>query len=144
MFHCLCHVSPLYLKQPKQVFFNVINIFDSFTTLYYTIIKYTFFSFFNLLTEFLTKTPIIQDILGASSQGARRFGKTDAGKAARKRMRKAGNAVEDAREVWETSQNPYIYQMASAYDAVFAETEEGQAIKELRRLGKLVYVYMYI
>ena len=57
-------------------------------------------------------------------------------------MRKAGNAVEDAREVWETSQNPYIYQMASAYDAVFAETEEGQAIKELRRLGKYQkYVY---
>ena len=110
----------------------------------YTIIKYTFFFIFQFSTEFLTKTPIIQDILGASSQGARRFGKTDAGKAARKRMRKAGNAVEDAREVWETSQNPYIYQMASAYDAVFAETEEGQAIKELRRLGKLVYGYMYM
>ena len=86
--------------------------------------------------EFLTKTPIIQDILGASSQQARRFGKTDAGKAARKRMRKAGNKIEDAREIWETSQNPYIYQMASAYDAVFAETEEGQAVKELRRLDR--------
>jgi import inner membrane translocase subunit TIM44 len=86
--------------------------------------------------EFLTKTPIIQDILGASSQQARRFGKTETGKAARKRMRKAGNAIEDAREVWETSQNPYIYQLASAYDAVFAETEEGQAIKELRRLDR--------
>ena len=44
--------------------------------------------------------------------------------------------MEDAREVWETSQNPYIYQMASAYDAVFAETEEGQAVKELRRLER--------
>ena len=74
--------------------------------------------------------------LGASSQQARRFGKTDAGKAARKRMRKAGNKIEDAREIRETSQNPYIYQMASAYDAVFAETEEGQAVKELRRLDR--------
>ena len=88
------------------------------------------------IKEYLTKTPIIQDILGASSQQARRLGKTEAGRAARKRIRKAGNKIEDAREVWETSQNPYIYQMASAYDAVFAETEEGQAVKELRRLDR--------
>ena len=25
LFHCLCHVPPLYLKQPKQVFFNPIK-----------------------------------------------------------------------------------------------------------------------
>ena len=30
LFHCLCHVL-LYSKTPKQVFFNPINIFDSFT-----------------------------------------------------------------------------------------------------------------
>ena len=32
LFHCLCHVSPLFLKHPKQVFFlTYINIFDTFT-----------------------------------------------------------------------------------------------------------------
>ena len=34
LFHCLC-LDFLYSKTPKQVFFNPINIFDSFTTLYY-------------------------------------------------------------------------------------------------------------
>ena len=34
LFHCLCR-DLLYSKTPKQVFFNPINIFDSFTTLYY-------------------------------------------------------------------------------------------------------------
>jgi len=38
LFHCLCHVSPLYLKQPKQViFFNPIKYIyfeHLFTTLY--------------------------------------------------------------------------------------------------------------
>ena len=47
LFHCLCHVSPLYLKQPKQVlFFNPIKyIFDIFLhTLYFTVfINSTFF-----------------------------------------------------------------------------------------------------
>ena len=50
LFHCLCHVSPLILKQPKQVFFflTYINIlwtyWTLFTTLYlHYIIKYTFF-----------------------------------------------------------------------------------------------------
>ena len=32
LFHCLCHVSPLFLKHPKQVFFlTYINILDTFT-----------------------------------------------------------------------------------------------------------------
>jgi hypothetical protein len=82
----------------------------------------------------LTATPIIQDILGAGSEGVRTFAKTDAGKQARKRLRKGRNKVEDLQEQWETSQNPYVFAVASAYDEMFAETPEGQAIKELRRL----------
>ena len=34
--------------------------------------------------------------------------------------------------------------MASAYDAVFAETEEGQAVKELRRLDVREKIYIII
>ena len=38
MFHCHCHVSPLYLKTPKtSSFFNVINIFDTF---YHTLLLF--------------------------------------------------------------------------------------------------------
>ena len=46
LFHCFCHVL-LYSKTPKQVFFNPINIFDTFfTTLYYTVFFVNlFFSF---------------------------------------------------------------------------------------------------
>ena len=86
------------------------------------------------IKERLTATPIIQDILGASSEGVRSFAKTDAGKRARKRLKKGRNKIEDMQEQWETSQNPYVFALASAYDEMFAETPEGQAIKELRRL----------
>ena len=82
----------------------------------------------------LTATPIIQDILGAGGETVRTFAKTDAGRKARKRLRKGRNKIEDLQEQWETSQNPYVFAVASAYDEMFAETPEGQAIKELRRL----------
>ena len=39
-----CHrLVLLYSKTPKQVFFNHINIFDTFTTLYLLFYNYTFF-----------------------------------------------------------------------------------------------------
>ena len=62
----------------------------------------------------LTATPIIQDILGAGSESVRTFAKTDAGKQARKSLRKGRNKLEDLQEQWETSQNPYVFAVASA------------------------------
>eukprot|EP00944_MAST-04C_sp_MAST-4C-sp1_P004105 g4105.t1 len=59
---------------------------------------------------------------------------TDVGKSTRKVRDRVTNIREDALEVWETSQNPWVYRFASAYDGLTGETEQGQAIKELRRL----------
>ena len=84
--------------------------------------------------ERLRKTPLIADILGASEYASRQFEETEAGKKTRNVRNRVTNLREDAQEVWETSQNPWVYRFASAYDGMTAETEQGQAIKELRRM----------
>ena len=84
--------------------------------------------------ERLRKAPLIEDILGASEYAGRQFDETDVGKSTRKVRDRVTNIREDALEVWETSQNPWVYRFASAYDGLTGETEQGQAIKELRRL----------
>ncbi|RHY31317.1 hypothetical protein DYB32_003598 [Aphanomyces invadans] len=81
----------------------------------------------------LRETPIIQGLLDAANQAA----KTEAGKVlgstAKKARDKVGDATEDVREYWETSQNPWVYRMSSIYDGLFGETAESIAIKEIRR-----------
>jgi import inner membrane translocase subunit TIM44 len=41
---------------------------------------------------------------------------------------------EDAQEVWETSQNPWVYRVSSVYETITAETPESIAVAELRQL----------
>ena len=82
----------------------------------------------------MKNTPLIQDILGAASQSASKFAETEAGQRIGSATTKISETREDLRETWETSQNPWVYRIASAYDNVFSENETGQAIKELRRL----------
>jgi import inner membrane translocase subunit TIM44 len=41
---------------------------------------------------------------------------------------------EDAKEAWETSQNPWVYRVSSVYDTLTAESPETRAVKELRQL----------
>jgi import inner membrane translocase subunit TIM44 len=41
---------------------------------------------------------------------------------------------EDAQEVWETSQNPWVYRASSVYETLTAETPESVAVAELRQL----------
>jgi hypothetical protein len=67
----------------------------------------------------LKDTPLLKGIFG--------LGDSSAGK-------KLSDAAEDAREAWETSQHPLIYRAHSAWSTMFAETEMGEAIRELRKL----------
>ncbi|GBG34360.1 Mitochondrial import inner membrane translocase subunit TIM44 [Hondaea fermentalgiana] len=69
--------------------------------------------------ETLREAPIFRSILGIADS---------------KVARKARDAAEDVRETLETSQNPMVYRMYSAYDSVFGETEMGEAIREFRKL----------
>lgn len=82
----------------------------------------------------LKKAPIISDILEGASRGAKVVGETSAGKAALRGKDKLNDLGEDAREFWETSQNPLVYQASSIVDAVTAETDTAAATRELRRL----------
>jgi import inner membrane translocase subunit TIM44 len=53
---------------------------------------------------------------------------------AKKLKQKADHLAEDAREAWETSQNPWVYRVSSVYDTVTAESEQTIAIRQLREL----------
>ena len=79
------------------------------------------------------EAPIIQGILNAAKQAA----KTDAGKKVHQTTKQVKDKISDAQEevleVWETSQNPWVYRLSSIYDGLFGETPMGVAIKEIRR-----------
>jgi import inner membrane translocase subunit TIM44 len=75
----------------------------------------------------LTDAPVIQDILSRSEQVYEKSG-------AKKAKQKVDHLTEDAREAWETSQNPWVYRASSVYETLTAETPESIAVAELRRL----------
>ncbi|OWZ22428.1 Mitochondrial Protein Translocase [Phytophthora megakarya] len=79
------------------------------------------------------EAPIIQGILDAAKQAA----KTEAGQKVQKTTKQVKDKISDAQEevleVWETSQNPWVYRLSSIYDGLFGETPMGVAIKEIRR-----------
>lgn len=75
----------------------------------------------------LADAPIIQSILGASHELYEKSG-------AKKVKHKLDDIKQDAEEVWETSQNPWVYRMSSVYDTFTAETEFATATRILRKL----------
>lgn len=68
-----------------------------------------------------------EGILGASHKVFKQAGLNNA-------KRKLDDIGEDAREAWETSQNPWVYRLSSVYDTLTAESEFALATKELNRL----------
>lgn len=81
------------------------------------------------LAEQLKDAPIIQEILKAGTKLA----DTELGRQASKLRGKLHDRVEDAREMWETSQNPLVYKLSSMWDDLTSETELGIALREIRR-----------
>jgi len=81
------------------------------------------------LAEQLKDAPIIQEILKAGTKLA----DTELGRQAGKLRGKLHDRVEDAREMWETSQNPLVYKLSSMWDDLTSETELGIALREIRR-----------
>ncbi|CEG49365.1 Mitochondrial import inner membrane translocase, subunit TIM44 [Plasmopara halstedii] len=79
------------------------------------------------------EAPIIKSILNAAKQAAQ----TETGKKVQQKTKqvkdKLSDAQEEVLEVWETSQNPWVYRLSSIYDGLFGETAMGVAIKEIRR-----------
>jgi mitochondrial import inner membrane translocase subunit TIM44 len=75
----------------------------------------------------LASAPIIQDILERSTVLYEKSGAV----AVKQRV---DHLKEDAKEAWETSQNPWVYRLSSVYDTVTAESPETRAVAELRIL----------
>ncbi|KAL7564409.1 hypothetical protein ACA910_002727 [Epithemia clementina (nom. ined.)] len=75
----------------------------------------------------LTDAPIIQDMLSRTEEFYEKSG-------AKKAKERLDEIKEDAREAWETSQNPWVYRVSSVYDTLTAESPETIAVKELRKL----------
>lgn len=75
----------------------------------------------------LTEAPIITDILAKSEEVYEKSG-------AKKVKQRVDDLREDAKEAWETSQNPWVYRVSSVYETLTAETPESIAVAELRKL----------
>lgn len=56
---------------------------------------------------------------------------------AAKAKEKLSHVSEDAREAWETSQNPWVYRVSSVYDTLTADSDNGMTERELRVAGCL-------
>lgn len=75
----------------------------------------------------LSDAPIIQDIMNRTEAVYHNSG-------AAKMKEKVDFIRDDAKEAWETSQNPWVYRISSVYDTLTAATPESIAVKELRIL----------
>jgi len=82
---------------------------------------------FERIQKRLSEAPIIQGILHSGQQIYERSG-------VKKVREKLEDVKEDAKEAWETSQNPWIYRVSSVYDTITAESETAMAERELRVL----------
>lgn len=71
------------------------------------------------------------------TKGAKVYGKaaseTDVGKQAQKVNQNIRDKIEDAREFWETSQNPVVHTLSNVWDSLTGETEEGIAVAAIRK-----------
>lgn len=82
---------------------------------------------FERIQKRLSEAPIIQGILHSGQQIYERSGVKNV-------REKLEDVKEDAKEAWETSQNPWIYRVSSVYDTITAESETAMAERELRVL----------
>jgi hypothetical protein len=86
------------------------------------------------MKERLQDSPFIREILKNSRKVSQQAAATDIGKQAANVGRAVSDKLEDARTFWETSQNPIVYTLSGVWENVTGETEEGIAIKEIRKL----------
>mmetsp|Transcript_49052 Transcript_49052/g.138848 ORF Transcript_49052/g.138848 Transcript_49052/m.138848 type:complete len:199 (+) Transcript_49052:1007-1603(+) len=81
------------------------------------------------ITSRMAASPIFEKMKKAA-EAAR---ETKVGQAAEDAKDTVNDRLEDVREAWETSQNPWVYRLSSLWDSVSYETEEAMAVREFRR-----------
>lgn len=77
--------------------------------------------------------PIIREILKGAKIYTKAAAETDIGKQAQKASQNVKDKIEDAREFWETSQNPIIHTLSGVWENMTGDTEEGLTISEIRK-----------
>ena len=88
----------------------------------------------DVMKERLSNAPLIRDILKGSKKAYRVAADTDVGQKVEDAADRLGEKLEDAKEFWETSQNPIVYTLSGVWDNMTGETEEGICIKEILKL----------
>jgi len=83
------------------------------------------------MRERLSQMPIYQALRKQSKRLNEQVGKTTVGKVGKKGVESVQDKIEDAREYWETSQNPLVYAAAGAIENMTGETEEALTVKEI-------------
>ena len=86
------------------------------------------------MKERLKDSPFIREILKNTSKIGQAAANTDIGKKAQDIGKSFNDKLSDAREFWETSQNPIVYSISGIWENMTGETEEGIAIGEIRKL----------
>ena len=81
------------------------------------------------IAERLARAPLIEDIL----KGYQQVKKSEVGQKAEQVKNAIDDMAADARETWETSQNPWVYRVQGAYDAMFGDSEMAAAIRESKK-----------
>lgn len=86
------------------------------------------------MSERLSDSPLIREMLKNSRKIGKQAAGTDLGKQAKRVSENISNKIHDAREFWETTQNPLVYKLSGAWESLTSPTEEGMAIGEIQRL----------
>eukprot|EP01029_Cantina_marsupialis_P028641 TRINITY_DN777814_c0_g1_i1.p1 TRINITY_DN777814_c0_g1~~TRINITY_DN777814_c0_g1_i1.p1 ORF type:complete len:419 (-),score=135.22 TRINITY_DN777814_c0_g1_i1:507-1763(-) len=79
----------------------------------------------------LNKTPIINHMVAEAEKALK-------SEQVQKVKNQLKDKVEDARQVYETSQNPWVYRFSYAWDSVFTESETGAALSEIKKMDPSV------
>lgn len=77
--------------------------------------------------------PIIREILKGAKRYSKAAAETDVGKQAQKVTQSMRDKIDDAREFWETSQNPIVHTLSGVWENMTGDTEEGLTISEIRK-----------
>lgn len=82
----------------------------------------------------LADSPLIREILKGSKKAYTAAADTDIGQKVEDAGERVKEKIEDAKEFWETSQNPVVYALSGVWDNMTGETEEGICVTEILKL----------
>lgn len=82
----------------------------------------------------LQDSPFIKEMLKNSQKMGKVAADTPIGQQAQKISQGIKDKIEDAKEIWETSQNPLIYTASGIWDNITGDTEESMCVREIRKL----------